>query len=64
MFRSCKLLPFFSIYGVEVKSNGYLNKEEKEKCDWYLENKIFLNIMIAKKGKKRGEIIYSEYKPV
>ncbi len=48
--------------GVEVKSNGYLDKEEKAKCEWLLNNNIFSKILIAKKGKKRGEIIYTEYK--
>jgi len=50
------------IQGVEVKSNGYLKKEEKEKCQWLVENNIFALIIIASKGKKRGEIIYQEWK--
>ena len=53
-----------TIIGVEAKSNGYLDKEEKEKCEWLLKNKIFRKILIAKKGKKRGEIIYTEYQKV
>ena len=48
--------------GVECKSNGYLSKDEKEKCKWLLQNKVFSQIFIAKKGKKRGEIIYEEFK--
>lgn len=52
----------FVIVGVEVKSNGYLKPEEKEKCKWYLKNKIFSRIYVASKGKKRGEIIYKEFK--
>ncbi|MFW9872045.1 MAG: hypothetical protein ACFFG0_03010 [Candidatus Thorarchaeota archaeon] len=52
----------YAIMGVEVKSNGYLDKEEKEKCEWLLENNIFSKILIAKKGTKRGEIIYEEFK--
>ncbi len=47
--------------GVEAKSNGYLDKEEKEKCRWLLANNIFSKILIAKKGKD-GEIIYNEFK--
>ncbi len=35
---------------------------EKEKCAWYLKNKIFSKILIAKKGKKRGEIEYMDFK--
>jgi len=50
-----------TINGVEVKSNGYLDKIEKEKCKWLLDNSIFSKILIAKKGKKRGEIIYDEF---
>jgi len=49
------------IIGCEVKSNGYLTKEEKEKCKWLLDNKIFSKIFIAKKDKKRGEIVYKEW---
>ncbi len=52
----------YTIYGVECKSNSYLTKEEKEKCKWYLENNVFSKILIVKKGKKRGEIIYEEFK--
>jgi len=49
------------VIGVEVKSNGYLDKEEKEKCSWLLNNHVFSKILIAKKGKKRGEIVYNEF---
>ena len=49
------------IDGVEVKSNGYLSKEEKEKCKWYLDNEIFSKILIAKKGKKKGTIEYMDF---
>ena len=52
----------YEIIGVEVKSNGYLTKEEKEKCKWLLDNHIFATILIASKGKKRGEIVYKEFK--
>ncbi len=56
-YEDCK-----EVIGVEAKSNGYLSKEEKEKCKWLLDNNIFSKILIAKKGKKRGEIIYEEFK--
>ena len=49
------------IMGVECKSNGYLSKEEKEKIEWYLNNKVFSKILIAKKSKKRGEIEYVNF---
>jgi hypothetical protein len=52
---------FYSVIGVEVKMNGILSKEEKEKCKWYLEKEIFSQIWIAKKGKKRGEIEYVDF---
>ena len=54
-----KELLFYN-HGVEVKSNGYLKPEERAKCKWLLDNHIFSKILIAKKGKKRGEIIYNE----
>ncbi len=50
------------VYGIEVKSNGYLDKTEKEKCMWLIKNKIFSKILIASKGEKRGEIKYKEVK--
>ena len=51
----------YSVIGVEVKMNGILSKIEKEKCGWYLKNKIFSHIWIAKKGEKRGQIIYDDF---
>lgn len=50
------------IEGIEVKSNGYLNKQEKAKCQWLLENRIFSKIFIAMRGKKRGQIEYKEFR--
>ena len=52
----------YEVIGVECKSNGYLTEEEKEKCKWLLENNVFSKILIAKKGKRRGEIEYGEVK--
>ena len=51
----------YEVIGVECKSNGYLNKEERKKCDFLLKNNIFSKILVAKKGKKRGEIKYNEF---
>ncbi|OGJ16120.1 hypothetical protein A3K74_02720 [Candidatus Pacearchaeota archaeon RBG_13_33_26] len=51
----------YSVIGIEVKMNGILSKEEKEKCRWYLQKGIFPNIWIAKKGDKRGEIEYTDF---
>jgi hypothetical protein len=54
----------YAIIGVECKSNGHLDKEEKEKCKWLLENKVFSKILIASKIKngKKTEIKYEEFK--
>ena len=51
----------YSVIGVEVKMNGILSKIEKEKCRWYLKNKIFSKILVAKKGVKRGQIEYIDF---
>lgn len=52
--------PGYIVIGVEAKTNGYLDKEEKAKCDWLLAKKIFSRILIAKKKDK--EIEYIEWK--
>ncbi len=52
----------YEVRGVEVKSRGYLDKEERAKCVWLLERRVFNSITIAKKGKQRGEIVYDEFK--
>ena len=60
--KKIKFERVYEIRGIECKSNGYLDKEEKEKCDWYLDNQIFSKILIASKDKfKRGVIVYKEY---
>ena len=51
----------YEVVGVECKSNGYLKPEEKSKCQLYLDKKIFSKLLIARKGKKRGEIIYEDF---
>ncbi len=51
----------YSVIGVEVKMNGTLSKIEKQKCAWYLKNNIFSAIWIAKKGVKRGLILYDDF---
>ena len=52
----------YEIIGVEARTIGYLSKEEREKCRFLLDKKIFSKILIAKKGKKRGEIEYVDFK--
>ena len=51
----------YEVIGVEVKSNGYLDRNEKLRCSWLIKNEIFGKITIAKKGKKRGEIVYTDF---
>jgi hypothetical protein len=51
-----KMGEYYKIIGVEVKVNGTLSKEEKEKCSWYLDKKVFNEIMIAKKIKEKNRI--------
>ncbi len=51
----------YHVEGIEVKTNGILSKEEKQKCRWYLQHKVFSKIWIAKIGKKRGEIEYTDF---
>lgn len=50
----------WEIIGVESKSAKYLDKDEKAKCKWYLEHKVFDKIIIAYKDKK-GHIAYYEF---
>jgi hypothetical protein len=54
----------YLVIGIEAKSNGYLNPTERKTCTWLLENNIFSKILIAKKGEKRGEIVYKEFQDV
>jgi hypothetical protein len=51
----------YDVIGIEVKGNGWLDQSEKEKCKFLLKKKIFSKILIAKKGKKRGEIEYIDF---
>jgi hypothetical protein len=51
----------YEVIGLEVKSNGYLDKIEKGMSFWLLKNKIFSRILIAKKGNKKGEIEYIDF---
>lgn len=55
---------YYDIVGVECKINGKLDKLEKEKCQWYLDNHIFSKILIAEKVKVKNkiEIKYKDFK--
>jgi len=54
----------YLVYGIESKINGKLDKKEKEKCKWLLDNKIFSKILIASKHKVKNKIVikYEEFK--
>ena len=53
----------YDVIGIEVKRKGYLDKEEKEKSAWLLENKIFSKILIAKlvKDERKLKIEYVDF---
>jgi len=53
--------PSFEVYleGVEVKTNGYLNPEEREMCRMLLKNYTLSKIYIASKDKRK--IIYEDF---
>ena len=53
--------PDAEVMGVEAKSNGYLDPKERAKCKWLLDNNVFSKVLVVRKGKKRGEIIYKEF---
>ncbi|MEI6059045.1 MAG: hypothetical protein WCP89_04720 [archaeon] len=52
---------YHKVIGVEVKMNGTLSKIEKQKCKFLLDNKIFSEILIAKRGIKDGRKELVEY---
>jgi len=45
------------IIAVECKMTGKLDKLEKEKCKWLLDNNIFSKILIAEKTKVKNRIV-------
>jgi len=53
----------YDIIGVECKVNGKLDKIEKEKCKWLLEQGIFSKILIAHKEKVKNKVsvVYEEF---
>ena len=59
--RNQVALDLYEIIGVEAKSNGYLDKTEKEKCKWLIDNNIFSKILISSKTKVKNKIVV-EYK--
>lgn len=55
----CYHLETNDFIGVEVKSNGVLSKQEKDRIEWLLKNNIFQRIYVAQKDKRK--IIYKNY---
>lgn len=51
----------YKVIGVESKSRGALDKIEKDKCQFLLERGVFKDILIARKGEKRGAIEYIDF---
>jgi len=51
----------YKLIGVEAKQKGILDKAEKEKCQFLLDNNIFKHILIAKKGEKKGTVDYIDF---
>lgn len=53
----------YEVIGVESKMTGVLDKEEKLKCRWLLDNNVFSKILIARKTKVKNRIVveYEEF---
>lgn len=51
----------YDLIGVEAKRNGYLDQKEKGMLHWLIEHGVFSRVLIAKAGKKRGEIEYINF---
>ncbi len=51
----------YEVIGLEVKRNGYLDPKERGMCHWLLANRVFSRILVAKNGKKRGEVEYVDF---
>ena len=45
------------VIGVESKLTGELDKKEKRKCRWLLDNGIFSKILVARKEKVKNKIV-------
>jgi hypothetical protein len=46
----------YKVIGIEVKVSGKLDREEKEKCKWLLENGVFSEILVASKLKIKNRV--------
>jgi len=56
-FRLLAGTDLYEVIGVECKVGKYLDKEEKAKCQWYLNNNVFSKILIAYKTKVKNRIV-------
>ena len=63
-FIAYKPFEVSDILGIECKMTGELDKPEKEKCKWLLDNGVFDIILIAEKIKRKNKIIieYHDFK--
>jgi hypothetical protein len=52
----------YNVIGVESKINGTLSKEEKDKCVFLLNNKIFNEIWIAQKNEETKKVEYINFR--
>ena len=54
------------VIGIECKMTGVLDREEKEKLDWCLNNKVFSKILIASKIKEKNRIkvVYTDFEKI
>lgn len=52
-----KMSTIYEVIGVESKMNGNLDKQEIEKCRWYLENRVFDKILISEKTKVKNRVV-------
>ena len=62
-FDNIKKMKLYLVIGVECKTNGQLDKVEKQKCKWLIDNNIFNKILIAEKTKVKNKIVivYKEF---
>jgi len=59
MMPAHEILITWEVQFVECKVNDYLSAEEKVKVEWIKQN-LKIPVIIASRGKKRGEIEYKE----
>jgi len=62
--KNVEVTPEWEIIFVESKTNGYLDKIEKEKVQWYLKNNICTKFLVASKEKinNKVKVKYKEIK--